>query len=155
MAPTYRASAPVEASDRRKPNTRQGILSGDRAPDSDVALPIPSEAVCARKAKQSRRPLNNYMNAFTLTEVAAAFDVRKNTVTDWKKDGCPALQTAPYDLDAIEGWLKENNRRAATAPVAGLMSQSDMNERKIKADIRLKQVKTRLHRYQLAVKCAR
>jgi hypothetical protein len=30
--------------------------------------------------------------------------------------------------------------------------QSDLNEQKMKADIRLKQVKTKLHRYQLAVK---
>ncbi len=33
LLPPIRPSAPVKASDRRKANTRQGILSGERAPD--------------------------------------------------------------------------------------------------------------------------
>jgi phage terminase Nu1 subunit (DNA packaging protein) len=81
------------------------------------------------------------------TEVTAPVDVRKNTVTDWRKDGWPALQKAPYDLDAVESWYNENGKRINRPTPA----TEDLAEQRIEADIRLKQIKTRLHRYQLAV----
>jgi hypothetical protein len=57
------------------------------------------------------------MNAFTLREVAKAFDVRPNAVTDWKKDGCP-LDAALYDLDAVETWCKANRKGKDTIAIS-------------------------------------
>src|ERR1700728_3791963 len=80
----------------------------------------------------------------TLSAVAKALKVRPNTLSDWKKDGCPHLQKPPYDLDKSAEW-KGLEIDVNPADLA-------LERRKMEADINLKEVKTELERFRLAVR---
>jgi phage terminase Nu1 subunit (DNA packaging protein) len=80
----------------------------------------------------------------TLSAVAKALKVRPNTLSDWKRDGCPHLQKPPYDLDKIAEY---KHVEIDVAP-----EDIDLERRKMEADIRLKEVKTELEHFRLAVR---
>jgi hypothetical protein len=80
----------------------------------------------------------------SLAAVAKALKARPNTVTDWKKGGCPFLQKPPYDLDKIADW---KGRTIDISP-----EEIDLERRKLEADIKLKEVKTELEHFRLAVR---
>lgn len=84
-----------------------------------------------------------------LKDVAEHFGVRPHTVSRWKKAGCPALKEPPFDLDAIDAW-KRRQDHGNSVPINP--ESAKLSERKLRADIRLKEMKSKLAEFQLAVK---
>jgi phage terminase Nu1 subunit (DNA packaging protein) len=85
---------------------------------------------------------------YTLADIGRAVGVSVPTIKRWKAKGCPGLDTAPYDVEAVQAWKETEVRDYKAQPTDGI----SLSEQKTRADIALKTLKKRLHEFDLAVK---
>jgi phage terminase Nu1 subunit (DNA packaging protein) len=85
---------------------------------------------------------------YTLDDVGRAVGVSTPTIKRWKAKGCPGLDSAPYDVDAVRAWKEIQVREYRAQP----NNEMSLSEEKTRADIELKKLKKRLHEYDLALK---
>jgi len=90
----------------------------------------------------------------TLKEVAEHFNKRPNTISDWRKAGCPALQSkiGPYDLDAVGEWVlfrRRADKRAERHKPSPLASRFQV------AKTKLAECRAELLAYRVAVASGR
>ena len=73
----------------------------------------------------------------TMSDVAFALGVSKQTVSDWKAMGCPHLKKKPFDVAKIDKWQKDNIdpskvRRKRTEGSLELIDRRKLAETEIK-----------------------
>lgn len=87
------------------------------------------------------------MIVYTLDDAARELGIALSTLKTWKEKGAPCQQ-APYDTDALAAW------RGNTAHNGSIVSDTgeNLSEQKIRADIELKHLQSRLKEYELKEK---
>jgi phage terminase Nu1 subunit (DNA packaging protein) len=86
----------------------------------------------------------------TMSDVAFALGVSKQTVSDWKVMGCPHLKRKPFDLDKIAKWQKDN---IEPSQVRRKRSEDNLEliERKRLAETEIKELQVRTMRWESAL----
>jgi phage terminase Nu1 subunit (DNA packaging protein) len=89
--------------------------------------------------------------AETLDEVAKHFGRKPHTVGKWAKDGCPALQHPPYDVEAVKEWRAYKRHGCATKAIPDEV-KAGMARRKLAAQTKKLEAEAGLHALSLAYK---
>jgi phage terminase Nu1 subunit (DNA packaging protein) len=83
-----------------------------------------------------------------LKELAEALNVTAHTVSNWKKRGCPHLQSGPYDVEAVRQWAESKDKRHEN-DVTGKTTDEKDADKAMKAETELAECKTKLATYEL------
>jgi phage terminase Nu1 subunit (DNA packaging protein) len=92
------------------------------------------------------------VEVLTLKAVGKFFKVKPDTITEWRKKGCPHLAKKPYNIEAIGQWRLTNFKDGEAVPVPNDPEADSLGLRKLRADVLKAEASAELERFKVAAR---